>query len=221
MIFLQCLVYFLVEADRKMVGQNCIPLVSLQKGTEFYSFGHAVDLPLLDTLVVLNIRSNNIDNAGIKFIPLRTPGGELIPGSGLFVKIKKKEIKESATEGEAGEDEIAQEPARRLGKLGKQETIDFDDQSIGESEAGALDDDLTQEGTLDAGNAFEAGGDDTLLIEEKEEDLPPVTSSITRRYTIGSPDSFDRGAEFLSLTNPQNYITALVEVHETAEEDKS
>ena len=27
--------------------------------------------------------------AGIKFIPLRTPGGELIPGSGLFVQIKK------------------------------------------------------------------------------------------------------------------------------------
>ena len=26
---------------------------------------------------------------GIKFIPLRTPGGELIPGSGLFVQIKK------------------------------------------------------------------------------------------------------------------------------------
>ena len=29
---------------------------------------------------------------GMKFIPLRTPGGELIPGSGLFVRIKKKTI---------------------------------------------------------------------------------------------------------------------------------
>ena len=28
-------------------------------------------------------------DVGIKFIPLRTPGGELIPGSGLFVQIKK------------------------------------------------------------------------------------------------------------------------------------
>ena len=27
--------------------------------------------------------------SGIKFIPMRTPGGELIPGSGLFVRIKK------------------------------------------------------------------------------------------------------------------------------------
>ena len=37
-------------------------------------------------------------HAGIKFIPLRTPGGELIPGSGLFVKIKKKEATEPASE---------------------------------------------------------------------------------------------------------------------------
>ena len=29
---------------------------------------------------------------GIKFIPLRTPGGELIPESGLFVQIKKKKL---------------------------------------------------------------------------------------------------------------------------------
>ena len=26
---------------------------------------------------------------GMKFIPLRTPGGELIPGSGLFIKVMK------------------------------------------------------------------------------------------------------------------------------------
>ena len=168
---------------------------------------------------------------GIKFIPLRTPGGEIIPGSGLFVKIKKTEVKESAAEDEAGESKTAKESTRRLIQLGKQETVDFDDHSLGESEAGALDDDLTQEGALDndltqegeldtPGNAFEAGNYDTLLIEE-EEDLPPVTSSITRRYTIGSPTSFDRGNEFLSLTNPQNCITALVEVHEAAEENKT
>ena len=30
-----------------------------------------------------------VTDVGIKFIPLRTPGGELIPGSGLFVQIKK------------------------------------------------------------------------------------------------------------------------------------
>lgn len=31
---------------------------------------------------------------GIKYIPLRTPGGELIPESGLFLKIKKEEEKD-------------------------------------------------------------------------------------------------------------------------------
>ena len=31
----------------------------------------------------------SVIDVGIKFIPLRTPGGELIPGSGLFVQIKK------------------------------------------------------------------------------------------------------------------------------------
>ena len=34
MIVLQCLVYFRVEADRKLFGQNCIPVVSLQQGTK-------------------------------------------------------------------------------------------------------------------------------------------------------------------------------------------
>ena len=29
------------------------------------------------------------ESTGMKFIPLRTPGGELIPGSGLFVKVMK------------------------------------------------------------------------------------------------------------------------------------
>ncbi|XP_064406324.1 1-phosphatidylinositol 4,5-bisphosphate phosphodiesterase delta-1-like [Halichondria panicea] len=54
-----CLVYFRVEGDKKLLGQNCICLVSLQPG--------------------------------VKFIPMRTSGGELIPEAGLFVKIKKTE----------------------------------------------------------------------------------------------------------------------------------
>ena len=33
----QCLVYFRVEVDgRKLYGQNCIPLISLQPGEEFF-----------------------------------------------------------------------------------------------------------------------------------------------------------------------------------------
>lgn len=36
-------------------------------------------------------------HAGMKFIPLRTPGGELIPGSGLFVKIRKADAVSGCT----------------------------------------------------------------------------------------------------------------------------
>jgi hypothetical protein len=44
---------------------------------------------------------------GIKFIPLRTPGGELIPGSGLFVQIKKTVVSVPKTS-----DRDAQEPTQ-------------------------------------------------------------------------------------------------------------
>ena len=54
---------------------------------------------------------------GIKFIPLRTPGGELIPGSGLFVQIKKttessapkvsdREVRETSQHQQIGGQEI-------------------------------------------------------------------------------------------------------------------
>ena len=61
---LQCLVYFRVENEsRKIYGQNCFHLISLQPG--------------------------------LKFVPLRTNGGELIPESGLFVRIKIEENSET------------------------------------------------------------------------------------------------------------------------------
>ena len=56
------------------------------------------------------------DTVGIKFIPLRTPGGELIPGSGLFVKIKKtvaaepnarEDTKKTSLDEQVGGEEIA------------------------------------------------------------------------------------------------------------------
>ena len=40
--------------------------------------------------------------AGIKYIPLRTPGGELIPESGLFLRIKKEEEEGSQGAGQRG-----------------------------------------------------------------------------------------------------------------------
>ena len=51
---------------------------------------------------------------GIKFIALRTPGGELIPGSGLFVQIKK----------------TAAEMSGRRGQINRQEAVDLKDGTV-------------------------------------------------------------------------------------------
>ncbi len=76
--------YFRVESDKKLLGQNCISLVSLHSGipppthTSYYH-DHSHSPPQTHTYT------------GIKFVPLRTSGGELIPEAGLFVRIKKTE----------------------------------------------------------------------------------------------------------------------------------
>ena len=54
--------------------------------------------------------------AGIKFIPLRTPGGELIPGSGLFVQIKKTAVATNTADMSGGR-----------GKMNRQDAIDLQD----------------------------------------------------------------------------------------------
>ena len=56
---------------------------------------------------------------GIKFIPLRTPGGELIPGSGLFVQIKK-----TAT---ATIPEMSGRRVKNVCHISRQEAIDLED----------------------------------------------------------------------------------------------
>ena len=56
---------------------------------------------------------------GIKFIPLRTPGGELIPGSGLFVKIKKAAA--------AVESESDMSGRSLRGKMSRQNALDHQD----------------------------------------------------------------------------------------------
>ena len=53
---------------------------------------------------------------GIKFIPLRTPGGELIPESGLFVQIKKKKLSS-----------LTQQPEEDSPQVNRSETLDRSD----------------------------------------------------------------------------------------------
>lgn len=64
-----------MDSDKKLLGQNCISLVSLQPG----------ELPAALVLLMCTC----VTYVGIKFVPLRTSGGELIPEAGLFVRIRK------------------------------------------------------------------------------------------------------------------------------------
>ena len=60
--------------------------------------------------------SNTLLCVGTKFIPMRTTGGELIPESGVFVKISKVEVEEVQT-------------SLRGGKLHKQSGLAYDDET--------------------------------------------------------------------------------------------
>ena len=37
-VCIQCLIYFRVEADKKLFGQNCIPVISLRSGKILYCY---------------------------------------------------------------------------------------------------------------------------------------------------------------------------------------
>ena len=66
--------------------------------------------------------------AGIKFVPLRIPGGELIPGSGLFVKVKKFTESKEKTSGEVQNENVHRPPVRR--RICRQVSFNLDDGSI-------------------------------------------------------------------------------------------
>lgn len=44
------------------------------------------------TTMVCNSGDTKITDTGLRYIPLRTPGGELISQSGLFVRIHKETV---------------------------------------------------------------------------------------------------------------------------------
>ena len=113
---------------------------------------------------------NSYAIAGIKFIPLRTPGGELIPGSGLFVQIKK--TSGSATSNTTGSSDCDD-----------QETLVHQEDVLGEEivvvdveEESAEDEDrtLTEEN-------FEPESDDYWSTVHEEEEQ---TRSRRRRFSI-------------------------------------
>jgi hypothetical protein len=189
---IQCLVYFQVEADKKLFGQNCIPVISLQPGT-------IVTLLLKLTKTVGNA---TVVNIGIKFIPLRTPGGELIPGSGLFVQIKKTA---GATEPETSsrnaadlEDTLSKSQGRRISR---QQAID--------TERGTIRD-ITKV-AVKYGERNEEN-DESDEREEKFDSEDP-TASYKRRFTSPASLESSPGDPFKEYDSRSKLIV-VAEVHE-------
>ena len=88
--------------------------------------------------------------AGLKFIPLRTPGGELIPGSGLFVKIKKATAATTEeTPRESGE--AKETPPLHMRKISRQDTIDLDGEDAEETKDDTLEDEREEESETEGG----------------------------------------------------------------------
>ncbi len=184
---IQCLVYFQVEADKKLFGQNCIPVISLQPGMIATASNQNYYLKVVNNAPVINI--------GIKFIPLRTPGGELIPGSGLFVQIKKTAgATEPETSRNAAEDTLSKSQVRRISR---QEAID--------TERGTIRD-ITKV-AVKYGERNEEN-DESDEREEKFDGEDP-TASYKRRFT--SPATLESSP---GNVNSRSKLIVVAEVHE-------
>ena len=194
---MQCLVYFRVEADKKLFGQNCIPVISLQPGkiTIIISMHNKCS----NTTIEFPMKFRTL-SAGIKFIPLRTPGGELIPGSGLFVQIKKTAAATpGSTESEARDREAVEDiPSKsQVRRISRQEAIDI--------ERGTIRD--VAKVALKHGERNEER--DKAESDEREE----PTASYKRRFTSPASLESSPGDPFKEY-DTSSKLTVVAEVHE-------
>ena len=131
-------------------------------------------------------------SVGMKFIPLRTPGGELVPGSGLFVRIKKTATPQAgSTELEARNREAVESvPSKsQVRRISRQEAIDI------------------ERGTIrDVAKVEES---DKAESGEKEE----PTASYKRRFTSPASLESSPGDPFKEY-DASSKLTVVVEVHE-------
>ena len=190
---MQCLVYFRVEADKKLFGQNCIPVISLQSGK--------IQLPVSVTKLAMKLAvlllNFPVINVGIKFIPLRTPGGELIPGSGLFVQIKKTVAFTGSTEPEASNREAVEVSSKpQVRRISRQEAID------------------NEHGTIR--NASKKQNEDDDKVESSgvggKFDNEDPTASYKRRFTSPASLESNPGDPFKEYDSSK--LTVVAEVHE-------
>lgn len=132
-------------------------------------------------------------HAGIKFIPLRTPGGELIPGSGLFVKIKKEVSRVTIGNKNSGHDLNARQEITKRHLISRQVGFDFEDGAGNATE-------VDEEGDINEKEDFEVNRSPGKL-EGRD--------SIQRHFS--SPALLEHPGV---LFNKNNNLTISVEVHE-------
>ena len=140
--------------------------------------------------------------AGIKFIPLRTPGGELIPGSGLFVQIKKTVV-----------------PVPETSDRDDQETIL--DQQIGDEEIAVVDIEdnscCADEETISTEESFEletaANYYNCERMAKREEQLRPTR----RRFSTPAALTYTTNGHFKGSVQ-LNVIAEVNDINDDAEE---
>ena len=158
-----------------------------------------------------------INIIGIKFIPLRTPGGELIPGSGLFVQIKKTAAatttgaqaeQPEASNRKAAEDVLSKSQDRRISR---QEAIDTERGTIRDATKVAV------KYGAERNEAWNDNADESLSGEREETfDSEDPTASYKRRFTSPAAlESSPAGNPFKEYDSSSKLIV-VAEVHENA-----
>ena len=151
---------------------------------------------------------NNI--IGIKFIPLRTPGGELIPGSGLFVKIKKtaaatttgaRTEQSEVNDRKAAEDALSESQGRRISR---QEAFDIERGTIR---------DTTKVAMKYGAERKEAWNDNADEREEKFDSEDP-TASYKRRFTSPAVLESSPADNPFKEYDSSSKLVVVAEVHE-------
>lgn len=142
--------------------------------------------------------------AGIKFIPLRTPGGELIPGSGLFVKIKNES--KDKTSGEVQNEKLHPPPVQR--RISRQVSFNLDDGVIEDPKHVTKEEEERYDNSEADDEDSEADKDE---IKDKERPDRPRLSSCPASFQSNSEESI----EFSSNQNAR-LLATVAEVHADA-----
>ena len=183
------------------------PLLPPSSVSSFYCFEMEPD----NLQTVCRLTEQSLLHPGIKFIPLRTSGGELIPDSGLFVRIKKTE------EG------VGHQRTHRSSHLKRQDRVPMDEAGEDSGDRWAEDIDVMQSIPPSRGARVSPRRQDsaqgsrplssppvlTSFEEEEEEERNGIAvSGVRPRFGISDPPQ-----------EVDKHLQVIAEVHSEADDD--